>query len=346
MAKSSWKDPSEGHSTPLQYPMSAWSGRVDAADAATSRRWHQVVQPLDKADCAGHVLLGFASDEGVRRNQGRTGAAEGPRALRRALSNLAWHANETARLYDAGDVACQNQDLEAAQGEYTRLLARLLASGHQPIGLGGGHEIAWAAYCGLEQALQDDARLKGLGIINFDAHLDLRAPDAQGNGTSGTPFLQIAQARAARSQPFRYMCIGANESSNTRTLIDRAAALKAEIVFDVDTGSTEHAAVERRIARFIAESTGIYLTFCLDVLPAAVAPGVSAPSGLGVEAGRAIALLRTVLHHCSDDAGSGKLLIADVAEMNPAHDPDGRTARIAARIVYEILASSPLRRAP
>jgi arginase family enzyme len=54
-------------------------------------------------------------------------------------------------------------------------------------------------------------------------------------------------------------------------------------------------------------------------------------------------LLRSVLRHCLHGGDSSKLLLADVAEMNPAHDPDGRTARAAARIVYEIVAFNPSR---
>ncbi len=80
----------------------------------------------------------------------------------------------------------------------------------------------------------------------------------------------------------------------------------------------------------------MYLTFCLDVLPPAVAPGVSAPSALGVSLHRAIELLRAALAACAHGTPSSKLLLADVAELNPAHDEAGRTARTAARIVYEI----------
>ncbi len=323
--------------------MSAWSGRIDTVDAAASQRWHQVIRPASEARSAGTVLLGFASDEGVRRNKGRTGAADGPQAVRRALSNLAWHGGPGNRLYDAGDVPCENHDLEAAQQEYATVLAGLLEAGHQPVGIGGGHEIAWAAYLGLAQFLRDDSRLAGLGIINFDAHLDLRAPEIAGKGSSGTPFLQIAEARATAAQPFRYLCIGVSESANTRALFERAAALDSEIVLDTETGWSDHASVDQRIERFVAESSCIYLTFCLDALPAAVAPGVSAPSGLGVDAARAVALLRSVLRHCLHGGDSSKLLLADVAEMNPAHDPDGRTARAAARIVYEIVAFNPSR---
>jgi formiminoglutamase len=312
-----------------------WSGRIDASDGERGRRWHQAVKPVTTADRAGVALLGFASDAGVVRNHGRPGAAEGPRTLRRALANLAWHGGADARLYDAGDVTCVGDALEEAQSCYAERLADLLRDGHFPIGLGGGHEIAWATYPGLEQALAGDPRLERLGIVNFDAHLDLRRPEVPGRGTSGTPFLQIAESRAATGREFRYLCVGASEAANTPALFDRARDLGVEIVLDVDAGAT---AAQARLQRFVAESSGIYLTFCLDVLPPAVAPGVSAPSGLGVALHRAVALLRETLEHCGRRGPASKLLLADIAEFNPRFDPDGRTARTAARLVYELAA--------
>lgn len=312
-----------------------WTGRVDAADGERGRRWHQVVQPVQQADRPGVALIGLASDAGVSRNHGRPGAAGGPLALRRGLANLAWHGGNDARLYDAGDVACAGDALEEAQSSYAGRLAGLLRDGHFVIGLGGGHEIAWAAHSGLERALAGDPRFERLGIINFDAHLDLRKPETAGRGTSGTPFLQIAEARAARGLDFRYLCIGASEAANTPALFDRARSLGAAIVTDLEAAQP---GASLQLQRFIEASSAVYLTFCLDVLPPAVAPGVSAPAGLGVALHRAVALLKDALAACGHGRPGSKLLLADIAELNPRFDPDGRTARTAARLVYELCA--------
>lgn len=314
---------------------SPWTGRVDTADGERGRRWHQVVRPVQQADRPGVALLGFASDAGVIRNHGRPGAAEGPVALRRALANLAWHGNGDARLYDAGDVMCRDDALEEAQSVYTERLAALLREGHFVIGLGGGHEIAWAAHSGVERALAADPRFERLGVLNFDAHLDLRRPEAAGRGTSGTPFLQIAEARAAHGLDFRYMCVGASEAANTPALFDRARALGVTIVTDLEAAQPE---ASLQLQRFIEASSAVYLTFCLDVLPPAVAPGVSAPAGLGVALHRVVTLLKDALAACGHGRPGSKLLLADIAELNPRFDSDGRTARTAARLVYELAA--------
>jgi formiminoglutamase len=312
-----------------------WTGRIDAADGERGRRWHQVVRPAQQADRPGVALLGFASDAGVSRNRGRPGAAEGPAALRRALANLAWHGNDDARLYDAGDVRCLDDALEEAQSAYADRLAGLLRDGHFVIGLGGGHEIAWAAHSGLERAFAADPRFERLGVLNFDAHLDLRRPESDGRGTSGTPFLQIAEARAARGLDFRYLCVGASEAANTPALFDRARVLNVTIITDLEAAQPE---ISLQLQRFIEASSAVYLTFCLDVLPPAVAPGVSAPAGLGVALHRVVTLLKDALAACGHGRPDSKLLLADIAELNPRFDPDGRTARTAARLVYELAA--------
>jgi formiminoglutamase len=310
-----------------------WTGRIDTEDGGAGRRWHQVIEPV--ADTPGTALIGLASDAGVTRNRGRAGAAEGPAALRRMLANLAWHGGDRRRLYDAGDIVCEGDVLEDAQSAYARHAAALLRDGHFPIGLGGGHEIAWASYSAIAQAFAGDARLERLGIVNFDAHLDLREPAEAGRGSSGTPFLQIARARRSARLPFRYLCIGASAAANTPALLERAARLDVEIVQDVHV---DEPAAEQVLSRFVAGSSSVYLTFCLDALPAAVAPGVSAPAALGIAPQRALRLLRRVLEECAHGRPDSRLLMADVAELNPRCDREGRTARIAARLVHEIAA--------
>lgn len=317
-------------------PANPWHGRVDALDGAAGRRWHQVVCALDGATQAGVVLCGFASDAGVRRNHGRPGAAEGPRTLRKYLANLAWHGADGQGLYDAGDVDVAGDGLEAAQSEYAGRVADALRAGHRTIGLGGGHEIAWASYQALASALAGDARLQRVGVVNFDAHFDLRQCEAAGVGSSGTPFLQIAEARSAAGHAFSYLCLGISETANTKALFDRAESLGVRYVTDVEV---ELPRADESLRDFVAENDAIYCTFCLDVLPPAVAPGVSAPSGLGMPLPRAIALLRLLVAACRRDGGPDKLVLADVAEYSPPHDaPDGRTGRTAARIVYELAA--------
>lgn len=164
-----------------------------------------------------------------------------------------------------------------------------------------------------------------IGIINFDAHFDLRDP-AQVH-SSGTPFAQIAEQCAARGWPFAYACIGISRASNTRALFQRAAELGVLVREDHEIRESRLPGLVTELQAFIAGCDAVYLTIDIDVLPACEAPGVSAPAARGV----ALSLLEPLLEFVRD---SGKLRLADLAELNPEHDIDNRTARVAARLIH------------
>ena len=302
--------------------MSVWQGRVDDLEGPLGRRWHQLMRPRTSATpAATTVLLGFACDAGVARNHGRVGATEGPRAIRHALRNMPLH--ECTELADAGDVLCSGDALESAQQALGAAVAGELDARRFPLVLGGGHEMAWGSFCGLADHLAKATGVTRIGVVNFDAHFDLRRDT---RGTSGTPFLQIAEDCAARGWPFRYACLGVSRYANTEALFARAHEL--EVLWQLDE-STSVAGTSPALAAFVADVEAVYLTVCLDVLPAAVAPGVSGPAARGVGLEVLEPLIDTV-------CASGKVRVADIAEMNPRFDIDGRTAAVAARIAARI----------
>lgn len=309
----------------VDVPPQPWTGRFDG-DGPEHRRWWQAVAPFDPATASGAgakpvALLGFASDEGVRRNKGRTGAAAAPAAIRKALGPLAFHPGRTVS--DAGDVVVAGEALEAGQERLGNLVAALLDAGHLTVVLGGGHETAYASYLGASAsaAVQRGQRL---GVLNLDAHFDLRDEAVP---SSGTPFLQMARAEADAGREFRYAVVGISEPNNTKVLFDTADKLGVRYLLDEDC---EAVRVRDFVAGFLADIDVLYLTIDLDVLPAAVAPGVSAPAAYGVP-------LPVISAVCRQVAQSGKLLHLDVAELNPAFDIDGRTAKTAARLLDTLL---------
>jgi formiminoglutamase len=306
--------------------MRLWSGRVDPDEGPLALRWHQRVAPLEPGSAPGVALVGFACDAGVARNQG-LGARAGPAAMRRALSNLVWHAAQARPVYDAGEVSCQGDALEEAQQELGGRVERLLAGGNLPVCLGGGHEIAWASWQGLAAHASSQSPLPRLGILNLDAHFDLRVAS---RATSGTPFLQIAEDCRVRGWPFRYAVMGVSEAANTPALFERARGLGVEWRLDEVCGGVYLPQVLETVRAFLAGLDWLHLTICLDVLPASVAPGVSAPAALGVP-------LEVVEAVAATAAASGKLCLAEIAELNPAFDDDGRTARVAARLVHRLV---------
>jgi len=307
--------------------MTPWHGRDDTPQEGESGlRWHQCVQAWASASQQkGIALLGFASDAGVARNHGRPGAKLAPAELRRMLANLP--APEIS-VVDAGDVVCIDDALETAQAEQAEKLTALLHQGFLPITLGGGHEVALGSFRGLAQYLkQKNTSPPRIGIINFDAHFDLRlAP----KGSSGTPFRQIAEDCQSQGWPFHYCCLGISRYANTAALFERARHLKVLWREDTELARQPHSATLQTLQDFIHQVDHVYFTLCLDVLPASCAPGVSAPAALGVELALVERLLETI-------AQSGKLRLADIAELNPNYDMDQRTARVAARLIARLV---------
>ena len=306
--------------------MAMWRGRLD--DEPGTERWHQKVTALTPeaidAGQPGFVLLGVCSDIGVKRNQGRAGAVNGPDAIRSALANQAWHL--PAPCYDAGNLLSIGEDLEALQKEQASWVTRLLDLGHFPLVLGGGHEIALGSYLGLKGHLEAREKQGVIGVINFDAHFDLRRADLS---TSGTSFLQMAANSRQGGLQYRYLCLGISEVANTRHLFETAGELGARWLLDEQLVPWKLDGAERQLRDFILGCNFLQLSIDLDVLPAGVAPGVSAPSPRGVSLDVVEHLIGVVRSQ-----GGNKLKVADIAECNPEYDIDGRTAKVAARLCH------------
>ncbi|WP_067821925.1 formimidoylglutamase [Nocardia inohanensis] len=308
---------------PVDIPPAAWTGRGDG-DGPEHLRWHKAIRPYQPASPeTAPVLIGFASDEGVRRNRGRQGAAAGPAALRTALSSMA--LAQPLSLFDAGDVVVGDGDLESGQTRLATAVTAALDGGHLPIVLGGGHEVAFGTYTGLAASTLRRTHPR-LGILNLDAHFDLRADPIP---SSGTPFRQILEAEKAAATDCAYRVLGISQPSNTTALFDTAHHYDVRYLLDDYCGTTDSDSVDTFVNALLDRVDLLYLTIDLDVLPAAVAPGVSAPAAYGVP-------LETIQRVCDKVTTSGKLAAVDIAELNPDFDIDSRTARTAARLIHRL----------
>lgn len=108
-----------------------WKGRIDSTTNTSSFRLHQQVKRLaindvSASDKKSAALVGFICDEGVRRNQGRVGAANGPNALREGLASLPWTFEDDQQIIDVGNIVCLNHALEDAQRELGEVVATVL----------------------------------------------------------------------------------------------------------------------------------------------------------------------------------------------------------------------------
>lgn len=265
-------------------------------------------------------LIGYACDEGVKRNQGRIGAAQGPTALRERLAKLPVHF-ESKKIADFGDLICKDNDMEACQNALAQTIKTFLSNGIFPIAIGGGHDIAYGHFKGIYSAINSDADKK-IGIINFDAHFDLRPVDHKPN--SGTPFNQILNEFDGVS----YFAIGIQQQANTKQLFDIAQKHYVPYALHNECESDEKAmeALIDKLQPFIDSNNYLYITIDLDGFSSAYAPGVSAASPLGFDPAFFFKVLSYLL-------SSLKVKAVDIAELNPALDRDKQTATLAARIV-------------
>ncbi|GAA4279798.1 formimidoylglutamase [Gaetbulibacter aestuarii] len=312
-----------------------WSGRK-ISESLGVQYWYQAVvckaiSELKNLESGGFGLLGYACDEGVKRNQGRVGAVEGPKVLRGKLGKVAWH-HETKTVYDFGTVLCKDSDLEACRETFSESIANMISNRIFPIGLGGGHDMAYAHFMGIKKACENQN--KRIGIINFDAHFDLRPIEESPN--SGTPFNQINSVLKKENKPFDYFVLGIQKGSNTKQLFEIAKAEQVKVVYAEECLSDKSSleAIKSKLNAFIASVDTLYITIDLDGFSSAYAPGVSAPSPLGFSPDFVFNILGFLLN-------SEKVIALDIAELNPKYDRDGQTAILASRLVDFVVGNAP-----
>ncbi len=271
------------------------------------------------------AILGYACDEGVKRNQGRIGAITGPDAIRTQLGKMPNHLDTEVKFVDYGNIECENGDMEAAQSLMKQEVSQLLAQKVFPILIGGGHDIAYGHYNGISKYIGAN---KTIGIINFDAHFDLRSNENGNN--SGTPFFQIAQDCQENGSTFNYLCLGIRKDANDKKLFQNAHDLGVDYIENKEFSIESAKSIVRKLLDFIQKVDHIYVTIDLDGFSSAYAPGVSAPSPMGFTP-------KTVLETLEIIIKSNKLISMDIAEMNPKYDVDGHTAKLAASLIHHVL---------
>lgn len=312
-----------------------WQGRIDSDINFDAFRWHQWVHTLDlRQDNLTYngrlafAFIGFCCDEGVRRNKGRIGAAQGPDSIRKELANLPCSFSNEVKLFDAGNIYCENISLEESQALLSEAVAKILSLNLFPIVLGGGHEVAFGHYKGILNHLTKNMSKPNIGIINFDAHFDLR-PYPEG-GSSGTMFRQIADICQDEDLKYSYFCMGIQKHSNTIELFKTADKLGAKYILAKDIIHSDNWSMLEKLDDFIKLQDHIYITICSDVFSTAFAPGVSATQPLGLDPEKVLVFLKYILK-------SNKVISFDIAEVSPRFDLDNTTSDLASVLIFSLV---------
>ncbi|MGA9403025.1 formimidoylglutamase [Haladaptatus sp.] len=308
-------------------PPSEWRG---TSGDPNDEQFGDIVEPVPELDddvlaAFDAVLLGEPFDHAVI---GRKGAVDGPAALRETLAGVKTHhfdAGPVASVGDVGDVMLMLDDADDPEEVTTELLQRkagvlakrLHDADTLPVFLGGDNSFT---YPNAAPLLEDGS----LGVINFDAHLDVR--EVRDDPTSGTPYRQLFDAGLDS-----YACVGARHFETSSAYADYVRERGGAIVTAEEVGDDSVSAIDTALDSMSDVDT-IYVSVDVDVLDAAFAPGVSAPTPGGISTRELFRMLRLV---AADDRVAG----FEVVECAPSLDHDELTVKAGARAIAHFLST-------
>jgi len=269
-------------------------------------------------------LVGVPLDAGVTN---RPGTRHGPREIRNQSSNMRTihpvtrvNPYDLCTVADVGDVAFEHvYDLEKAHQEIEAFFGRLQEAGVAPLTAGGDHSITYPI-------LKAIAREEPIGLIQIDAHTDTWGEFKGSRRHHGAPFRRAVEDGLI--DPRRTVQIGIRGAQNITDGWDYSQETGMRVIF-------MHEFVQLGIEEVIAEArqmvgeASVYVSFDIDSLDPAFAPGTGTPEVGGLTTLEAQTLLRGLR--------GLRLVGADVVEVSPPFDPSGNTALAGATMMYEIL---------
>lgn len=271
------------------------------------------------------VIVGLPYDGGIPT---RPGARFGPKAIRDALQAFGAYdgEKEAAPAIDLGDLALPPMNGAEAHARIEQAAREVFAAGARAIFLGGDHGCTGSVIRGLAAA-RPGVRL---GLISIDAHLDVREYADEASLSSGTPFRRALETEVLEGD--RVAMVGIRRFANSRYYLDWAREQGIHLV-TADEVAAKGAVNAAKAALYAAtrDADALYLSIDIDAVDAAFAPGVSATGIGGLTAREMIALVSTIASH-------PRLIGADLMEVSPPYDHDSRTAKLAARLLLELLA--------
>src|SRR5699024_7048861 len=268
------------------------------------------------------ALIGFPSDEGVKRNEGRTGASRAPDAIREELYKMTPDAEEveffTTLLEHTNDLGNVNISgiVSEDQGSLANIVAGCLEQDIIPIILGGGHETAFGHFSGYFKAEYPTA------IFNLDAHTDVR-PLKNGSPHSGSPFRQALEHESGYAE--KYLVAGLQPHAVSWPHIEYIKESGGSVLFRDETNITSVSGLFHE-----HESERLMVTFDMDAVDQSCAPGVSAPCANGLPSD--LWLTAAYLAGRKEEVTS-----LDLSEVNPIYDRYDQTARLAAFKIWQFI---------
>jgi guanidinopropionase len=274
---------------------------------------------LDEVDVA---LLGVPTDLGLTQ---RSGARHGPREIRNQSCNVLYYNPltkvipfELARIADIGDVPLVSAfNLENLIAELHAFYVKLHEAGIVPVSAGGDHSITYPILKALGAG-------RPVGLVHIDAHIDCTDRIADSSLHHGSPFKNAVVDGAL--DPKRTVHIAIRDpAAEFETFADESGQTVIDIDQFYDLGVKGVIAETRRVVG----DGPTYISFDIDGLDPAYAPGTGTPVVGGISTYEAKRLLQGL--RGLDIVG------CDIVEVSPPFDSAGITALAGAQLMYEML---------
>ena len=286
----------------------------NAFGGATSFLRRTYTKDLTGVDLA---ITGVPFDQAVTH---RTGTRFGPRAIREASSlqpydpPYGWPTNplEEMAIIDYGDLAFDYAKVSDFPDTLTAHIRTILAAGAGTVTLGGDHFITFPILKAYAE------KFGPLSLIHFDAHSDLWPDDNMARIDHGTMFYKAV--KAGYVDPARSVQIGIRTTTEDY--------LGVHVITAREAHEMGVAAVVGRAKEVVGDNPA-YVTFDIDALDPAFAPGTGTPVWGGLASWQVAAMLR--------DLAGINMVGGDVVEVSPPYDTTGATAIAGAHVAYDLI---------
>lgn len=261
----------------------------------------------------------------------RTGTNYGPRAIREAGDQFSFYnastgmdLNDHYRMADCGDVAVVPGAGKTTMDRAEAMVREVLAGGAMPVTFGGDHSITIACVRAFAK------KYKKPGLVLVDTHFDT-ALDVGGETLSHC--CPITRAVDAGFDPKRIAIVGTGGWINPKSELAYIKKQGISLFTIEEIWDEGPKAIARKAAAIASKGAdGVYVTYDIDAIDAAYAPGTGVPTPGGMSSREALTMAYEL----------GRMGIAgfDLVEVSPSWDHDGITSRLAVRLVLEALAGN------
>ncbi|SCK22588.1 agmatinase [Vogesella sp. LIG4] len=261
----------------------------------------------------------------------RTGTRLGPRQIRAESVllrpyNMATRAApfDSLRVADIGDVATNPYNLHDSILRIEQAFDDIIAGGCRPITLGGDHTIALPILRAMHK------QYGKVGVVHVDAHADVNDTMFGEKIAHGTPFRRAVEEGLLDCN--RVVQIGLRGTGYAAEDFDWCREQGFRVVQAEDCWGKSLAPLMQQVREMLGDGP-VYLSFDIDGIDPAFAPGTGTPEIAGLTVPQALEIIRGLK--------GVNLVGADLVEVSPPYDPLGTTALLAANLAFEMLCVLP-----